>query len=42
MNEETLKDMSERTKSLGVPDAAARLYSIMEDIKIEQMECGGL
>lgn len=33
MNEETLKDMSERTKSLGVPDAAARLYSIMEDIK---------
>lgn len=33
LDEQTLKDMSERTKSLGVPDAAARLYSVLEDLK---------
>lgn len=33
LNEKTLKEMSERTKSLGVPDAAARLYSVLEELK---------
>ncbi|MBT9250602.1 undecaprenyldiphospho-muramoylpentapeptide beta-N-acetylglucosaminyltransferase [Bacillus halotolerans] len=33
LDEQTLKDMSERTKSLGVPDAAARLYSVLEELK---------
>ncbi|MCY9164799.1 undecaprenyldiphospho-muramoylpentapeptide beta-N-acetylglucosaminyltransferase [Bacillus atrophaeus] len=33
LDEDTLKDMSERTKSLGVPDAAARLYSVLEELK---------
>lgn len=33
LNEQTLKEMSERTKSLGVPDAAARLYSVLEELK---------
>lgn len=33
LDEDTLKDMSERTKSLGVPDAAARLYNVLEELK---------
>lgn len=32
-DEKTLQEMSERTKSLGVPDAAQRLYQVLNELK---------